>query len=104
NHQSNTKIAATAMAMRRKRERIFKGISLACYKRYQTVWVAHASRVLVSASRRNRLSSGTAPAREEEVQLKFAIARTRSPARKTRALPKHLCITRVFFGNAARTD
>ena len=58
---------------------------------FRALWVAHASRVLVSASRRNDLSferrcSGIVA----DCEGKFAIARTRSPARETRALPKAL--------------
>src|SRR6476646_9751197 len=52
--------------------------------------VAHASRVLVSASRRNNLSQGTSAARKEELHKKSAMARTPSPARETRALPRHI--------------
>src|SRR5437764_13777391 len=48
--------------------------SAAC--RRNRFWVAHASRVLVSASRRNNL-----------FLQKSAIARTQSPTRETRALP-----------------
>ena len=50
--------------------------------------VAHASRVLVSASRRNILSLDTSTHFGDNAKEKFAIARTRSPARETRALPK----------------
>jgi hypothetical protein len=50
--------------------------------------VAHASRVLVSASRRNNLSLDFIAISPDELKEKFAIARTRSPARETRALPK----------------
>src|SRR5215216_1196356 len=52
------------------------------------VWVAHASRVLVSASRRNRLFPSIVTFCDAEFQEKSAIARTRSPARATRALPR----------------
>ena len=44
--------------------------------------VAHASRVLLAASRRNELLFCTV------ILGKFAIARTRSPARETCALPR----------------
>jgi hypothetical protein len=54
------------------------------------VWVAHASRVLVSASRQNRLFC--VDNREE----KFAIARRHRQTRETRALPK----TRAVSGRA----
>jgi len=50
-------------------------------------WVARASRVLVSASRRNDLSFDFAARQLTNVEEKFAIARTRSPARETHALP-----------------
>ena len=49
---------------------------------------AHASRVLVSASRRNELYLFTDLFRVMSFQEKSAIARTRSPARGTRALPR----------------
>ncbi|PYJ73750.1 MAG: hypothetical protein DME75_00710 [Verrucomicrobia bacterium] len=51
-------------------------------------WVAHASRVLVSASRRNELCRGVPFEMEMgEPEKKSAIARTQSPTRETRALP-----------------
>src|SRR5438094_10445852 len=50
--------------------------SAAC--RRNRFWVAHASRVLVSASRRNNL-----------FLQKSALARTQSPTRETRALPRN---------------
>jgi hypothetical protein len=53
-------------------------------------WGAHASRVLVAAFRRNRLSLGFQPAGAFALSEKFAMARTPSPARETRALPDHL--------------
>jgi len=43
--------------------------------------------VLVSASRRNNLFLTSASSADERTKGKFAIARTRSPARETRALP-----------------
>jgi len=49
--------------------------------------VAHASRVLVAASRRNSLSMLNRPALDFAPLEKFAMARTPSPARETRALP-----------------
>jgi len=48
--------------------------------------VAHASRVLVAASRRNSLSFSNASRR------KSVIARTRSPTRETRALPNPIFV------------
>src|SRR6266508_104677 len=49
------------------------------------VWVAHASRVLVSASRRNDLSFDFRPRRRCESKGKFAIARrNRQHARRAR--------------------
>src|SRR5205814_5723412 len=57
--------------------------------------VAHASRVLVSASRRNNLFFGIRSQQENgNAQGKFAIARTRSPIHETRALPRE---TRSHF-------
>src|SRR3954453_3878637 len=53
--------------------------------------VAHASRVLVSASRRNNLLLNP-----KTDKTKFAIARTRSPARATRAL-SYLCAGATGF-------
>src|SRR6478672_9898437 len=56
-----------------------------------TVWGAHASRMLVSASRRNELQFGFASRRlNRSFKRKFAIAGTRSPARQRRALPRRL--------------
>ena len=51
------------------------------------LWVAHASRVLVSASRRNNLCLNLVTFDDANSQEKFAIARTRWPARETHALP-----------------
>ena len=50
------------------------------------VWVAHASRVLVSVSHRNDLPNA-APSLPPRLRKKFATAGTPSPARETRALP-----------------
>jgi len=60
------------------------------------VGVAHASRVLVSASRRNRLFPSIATSCDSEFHEKSAIARTRSPARATRALPGR-AVGRIFM-------
>ena len=49
--------------------------------------VAHASRVPVSASRRNRLSFVAGNNVNVEFKLKVRDRGTRSPARETRALP-----------------
>ena len=57
--------------------------------------VAHTSRVLVAAPRRNGLlfrskyyvGSPRFPAPQPDISDKFAMARTPSPARETRALP-----------------
>ena len=51
-------------------------------------WVAHASRVLVSASRRNSLSERSPLAENGVSAEKSVIAKTRSPTRVTRALPR----------------
>jgi len=51
------------------------------------LWVAHASRVLVSASRRNSLRLWFFHRQLGQTEEKSAIAGTRSPARETRALP-----------------
>ena len=53
-----------------------------------SIWVAHASSVLVAVSRRNDLFLVLALRSPVGVCEKFAIARTRSPARETRALPQ----------------
>src|ERR1700730_14853607 len=50
------------------------------------LWVAHASRVLVAASRRNRVLKGSPASRDIACLEKFALARTPSPARERRAL------------------
>jgi hypothetical protein len=49
--------------------------------------VAHATRVQVATSRRNSLSMRNRPALNFAHLEKFAMARTPSPARETRALP-----------------
>ena len=54
-------------------------------------WVAHASRVLVSASRRNELSKHLRSSLWIEHTRKSAMARTPSPTRETRALPRIAC-------------
>ncbi len=51
------------------------------------LWVAHASRMLVSASRRNNLCLNLVTFDDANSQEKFAIARTRLPACETHALP-----------------
>ncbi|PYL65830.1 MAG: hypothetical protein DMF20_08015 [Verrucomicrobia bacterium] len=51
------------------------------------LWGAHTSRVLVSAPRRNRLPLRFLARPVSNSQGKSAIARTRSPARGTCALP-----------------
>jgi hypothetical protein len=53
-------------------------------------WGALASRVLVAASRRNRLSLCFPRVGDFALSEKFAMARTPSPARETQALPDHL--------------
>jgi hypothetical protein len=53
-------------------------------------WGARASRVLVAASRRNRLSLRFQRVGDFALSEKFAMARTPSPARETHALPNHL--------------
>src|SRR5947199_8050952 len=63
--------------------------SAAC--RRNRFWVAHASRVLVSASRRNNL-----------FLQKSAIARTQSPTRETRALPGKFMRDAKLVAHAAR--
>ena len=51
--------------------------------------------MLVSASRRNNLSPISTRCGRGGFREKFAIARTRSPARETRALP-------IYFANSYR--
>jgi hypothetical protein len=72
-----------------------------------------AVRNRLGSARVSRVGSGVAPKQsfvrrggrnEEQLQRKFAIARMRSPARETRALPKHLSITRAFSGTVKRKD
>jgi nitrous oxidase accessory protein len=53
------------------------------------IWGPHACRVLVSALRRNELLLHLTSPSVSHVKEKFAIARTRSPARDTRAVPSH---------------
>ncbi len=55
------------------------------------IWVAHASRVLVSASRRNNLST-KCPAARSGALRKVRESATLSPRRETRALPGNGCI------------
>ena len=62
-------------------------------------WVAHASGVLVSASRRNNLSMNSLLAVDFARSEKSAMARTPSPTRETRALPNP---RRVHVGAGAR--
>ena len=50
------------------------------------------SRVLVSASRRNELFLNFTPLRVLSLEKKFVTARTRSPTRERRALPRALAI------------
>jgi hypothetical protein len=62
--------------------------------------VAHASGVLVSASRRNNLSLISANSEDDRIERKCAIARTRSPARETHAPPLPARgIVRLRFGS-----
>ena len=56
-------------------------------------WVAHASRVLVSASRGNRLF-------QSRTQRKVRDGETPSPARGTRALPDRFFVGRAVTGNS----
>src|SRR5450631_4653674 len=58
---------------------------------------AHASRVLVAASRRNHLFDCRSCRKE-----KFVIARTRSPARETRALPRMRSLRSSSFSRLLR--
>jgi hypothetical protein len=62
--------------------------------------VAHASRVLVATSRRNSLSMRNRPALNFAHLEKFAMARTPSPARETRALPRRIRDPKCFLGAA----
>src|SRR5439155_10724684 len=73
-----------------------------CPARAHGFWVAHASRVLVSASRRNRLSRGVATSCVTKIKEKFAIAGTRLPTRGTRALPRRFAITLILFSAKRR--
>ena len=59
--------------------------------------VAHASRVLVSASRRNSLSKGWQPIVYFVSSEEFTMARTPSPPRETRALPINASSISVLF-------
>src|SRR5438552_1912857 len=52
------------------------------------IWGAHASRVLVSESRRNKLCLCINTSEVVNIEEKSAIAGTRSPPRGTRALPR----------------
>ena len=51
------------------------------------IWGVHASRVLVSASRQNKLVYRMVPGQDRDSE-KFATAGTPSPTRETRALPR----------------
>src|SRR6266536_3866083 len=57
-------------------------------KDWSRFWVAHASRVLVSAWRRNNLSKDSQLTVDFMHPEKFAMARTPSPTRETRVLPR----------------
>src|SRR5438445_794337 len=58
------------------------------FPREFALWVAHASRVLVSASRRNRLFFKFLSRRQLSSPEKFAIAGRARQTRETRALPR----------------
>jgi len=58
------------------------------FGRARILWGAHASRVLVSASRRNKLYFEFRHMKNEEAKNKVRERGTRSPAREPRALPR----------------
>jgi len=60
----------------------------------KAIRVAHASGVLVSASRRNRLSKNSRLDKDVSCQEKVCDRETRSPARRRRVLPQSFAIVR----------